>query len=297
MKIVRPVVVTETVLTSSNVAETEAAWSAVTAYSIGNAVRRTIDGIHIRFVALTANTNKVPEDNPADWQNEGATNRYEMFDSSVQSQTENADSIAVQLAIPGRIDTLALLNVEGLTAQVTLTDAVDGVIYDEEYSLVSTLGINDWAAYFREPIVRKDELILTDLPPYANPTLNVTIEDLGATAKCGVLLPGYSREIGETLIGPQLGIVDYSIKQTDDFGEITVVERPYSDTAEFQVLVENTFVDALKKLLTDLRATPILYLGSPDYTSMAVYGFFREFNIEVAYPTHSLTTISLEGLT
>lgn len=297
MKLVRPVTVTDAVLTTSSITESETLWSSVTAYTTGNAVYRVIDNVHRRFVALQNSTNKVPEDEPTYWEDQGATNRWAMFDKSVQSQSTDSNSIAVELSITGRIDTVALLNVSAASATITLTDAVEGVIYDETYSLTSTVGINNWAAYFREPIERLNKLIVSDLPPYANPTLDVSLDATGVTVSCGVLIAGRSRQIGETLMGPRLGITDFSVKQADEFGDYIVVERAFADTAEFQVLTENNFVDAAHALLASWRATPILYVGSGDYASMAVYGFFRDFNIEVAYPTHSLISISLEGLT
>lgn len=297
-RLVRPVVVTDAVLTSSTVTEAEALWDEGTTYASGAAVYRVIANVHQRFVSLqNDNTGKVPEEEDTWWEDTGPTNRWKMFDGSVQSQTEDADEITTVLDIPGRIDTVALLNIDGRSARILVEDAVEGVIYDKEYSLVSSEGINNWAAYFRQPIERRRSLIVSDIPPYANPTLTVTVDEEGGTVKWGVLLPGYSRVIGSTAAGASLGIVDYSVKERNAFGDLTVVERAYSDTAEFRVFMRNADVDAVKTLLTTYRATPILYVGSNAFTSTAVYGFYRTFDIEIAYPNHSLTTISVESLT
>lgn len=297
-RVVRPIVVTEAVLTSSSVTESEALWEAGTTYVTGNAVYRVINNVHNRFVSLqNGNTGKVPEEEDTWWEDTGPTNRWKMFDGSVQSQTSDSDEIEVELDITGRIDTVALLNVEARTARIIVEGSDEEVIYDEEYSLISTEGINNWAAYFRQPIERSDRLIVTDIWPYAGTTLTVRLEAEGETVKCGALVPGYSRIIGSTSAGARLGIIDYSIKEKNAFGDLRVLERAYSDTGEFRVLIRNTDLGAVKRLLTTYRATPVLYIGSNTLSATAVYGFYRSFDIEIAYPNHSLTTISLESVT
>ena len=298
MRLVRPFAITPESLIATNVDEPQTLWSSATAYVTNNVVYRVIDGLHQGFKARRNNTNKPPETSLEDWDATGPTAPYRMFDQAVQSQTERADDITVSVAVTGRVDTVALLNIRGQTVTVTVEDDDVGVVYDETYSLTTTAGINNWAAYFREPIERADELILQDLPPgYSSPTVTVTIANPGAVAKCGAMVVGRGRTIGLTRYSPRLGLIDYSLKKTNDFGEYTVVERPFSDTADFQILIENAQVDPVKRLLAGYRATPILYIGSPHYAATAVYGFVREFNIEIAYPTRSLCSLSLEGLT
>lgn len=117
------------------------------------------------------------------------------------------------------------------------------------------------------------------------------------TVSCGAVIVGLSREIGGTAFGASLGITDFSIKQADDFGNLTVVERAYSKTGDFTVFVANTFVDTLQDLLARLRATPALYIGSDSFASSAIYGFFKEFSVAIPYPDFSVCTIQIEGLT
>lgn len=117
------------------------------------------------------------------------------------------------------------------------------------------------------------------------------------TVSLGALVVGQSRSIGGTQYGAALSITDFSIKQADDFGNLTVVERAYSKTGDFTVFVPNTFVNTLDDLLTKYRATPILYIGSDAFSSSAIYGFYKEFSIVIQYMDTSVTTIQIEGLT
>jgi len=300
MKIVRPIAVTDAVLAASNVPETEhAAWAGGTTYAAGARVLRISTDIHRVYESVVSSNvgNDPLADDGSKWLLIGADNTWSMFDGVVQSQTTHADSVEVTLDVPGRIDTVALLNVSATSAQVTVTDAIEGVVYDETRALVSPSGITDWYAYFFEPIERLTDIVFEGLPPYANPTVDVVLEGAGETVACGALIAGLSKDLGGTQYGASLGIIDYSVKTKNDFGEYSIVERAFSRKASFAVFVENTLVDQVMRLLSDYRATPILYLGSTRFAASAVYGFYRDFSAVISFPDVSVLSIELEGLT
>ncbi len=51
--------------------------------------------------------------------------------------------------------------------------------------------------------------------------------------------------------------------------------------------------------LADLRATPCVWVGSdkPELDPLVVFGFYKDFQVEVAYHTVSFCTLEIEGLT
>jgi hypothetical protein len=299
MKLIRPLTVDTSTLVSSNVTESEAAWAVGTNYASGATVYKAISGIHQKFTSLVnSNLGNDPEtDDGTHWQADGPTNRWRMFDDGVQSQTTNADSIDVAMDLAGRLDSVCLFNISATSARITLTDPTDGLVYDETFNLVSNSGITDWYAYFFEPIVRVTDLVTTNLPPYAAAELEIVLSEVGETVKCGELVAGLSKDIGVTSLGAQLGITDYSVKQADDFGNFTVVERAFSKNAEFDVLVENGKVDYLQSLLASYRATPIVYIGEDAYTSTAVFGYYKSFTTQISYPDYAICSLQVEGLT
>jgi hypothetical protein len=220
-----------------------------------------------------------------------------MFDGSLTSQTTNPGAIDLTLAVPGRIDSVALMNISTAQVEVTLTDAVDGAVYHKTYSMISDSGILDWYAYFFEPIERLSDLVVTDLPPYYAPSLRVTMTDSGATPACGACVIGLSKEIGNVQYGAQVGIQDYSVKQVDAFGNYTVLQRAFSKRANFTVWSPSAQTDRIASLLASYRATPIVYVGTESFGATAVYGFYKDFNIEIAYQDYSICTLEVEGLT
>jgi hypothetical protein len=228
MKIVDPIVVTDAVLTASNVPETPpTAYAGGTTYAENDTASVITGLVAAVYRSLSdGNTGHTPASSPTWWELVGSTyklydvahtyaaddividavghhayqslggsnlgnalsddtkwldlgpdNRWKMFDQSVQSQTTAEHEIHVTLAIPGRADTVSLQNVDAASARVILTDATDGVVYDQWLSLVSPSGITDWYAWFFTPIERVSTKTFTGLPPYANATLEVILSD------------------------------------------------------------------------------------------------------------------------
>ena len=114
---------------------------------------------------------------------------------------------------------------------------------------------------------------------------------------CGACIIGLATNLGLTQYGAQVGIQDYSVKQRDDFGNYTVLERAFSKRGTFQVYVPAGMVDQTQTLLSSYRATPIVYIGSELYTSTMIYGFYKEFTQEIQYKNYTLCTLDIEGLT
>ena len=301
MKVIRPFIVNDAALISSNVAETDyAAYNAGTTYALGTRVIYVAAGIHWVIESLqNGNVGHTPTGLTTDtwWLKVSSTNRWKMFDQSVQSQTSNADAITVSLLANDRINAVAMLNINASTARIKMTDAVDGIVYDQTYSLISDSAITDWYAYFFEPIVRLTDLTVTNLPPYSNSTIDITLGSAGETVYCGGLIMGLQRDIGATQYGLSTGITDYSVKQQDAFGNYSILERSFRKRADVTLFVENTFIDQLQIFLSSLRAIPSVYIGTDQYTNTIIYGFYKDFNINVAYLNHSVCTLELEGLT
>lgn len=59
------------------------------------------------------------------WLNQGATNRWKMFDESVTSQTSVADRISLLFQASGRVDSVAILNISAATAKFAMLDAAN----------------------------------------------------------------------------------------------------------------------------------------------------------------------------
>lgn len=283
----------------SNVPENDyPAYSATTTYALNATVMVISDTQHKVYQSLIANNVGNPVTDATKWLDIGNTNRWKMHDGSVQSQTVNPAAIHHQYKVEGLCDTVVLLNVNAASVQVRMFDAVDGIVYDNNISLSSIAGVDNWYDYFFSPItVLSTDAIISGLPPYANSIIEIIVSSPISDAAVGALLLGQSIDIGQTQYGAKVGITDYSVKTQDSFGNYSITKRPYRKIGDFQVMVDNNFIDRLQIMLAQYRAQPVLYIGTESYGSNIIYGFYRDFDITVSYPTSSLCSINIEGLT
>lgn len=300
MKLIRPTTITDALFISSTVAEPaagETAWVSGTTYAVGDLrIRTQTHRIYKRLVAGAGTT--PPESDPANWEDFAPTNRWAMFDAEINTQTSGTSPLTVTIA-PGICNALALFELVGTTATITMTDGVAGpTVYSKTVSL-ETSSVADWYQYFFEPFSQRGTLVLTDLPPYASGRITVSITGTG-TQKVGALVVGTLYSLGGTQYGATAGIRDYSKKETDPAtGVVTLVPGKYSKRLRAKLILEAGAVDVVQNLLTSLRAVPVVWIGddSGTYQATTVLGFYRDFELDIAYPGASYYSLDIEGLT
>lgn len=297
MKYIKPTIIDGDMLISSTRAEDDyPAWSGATTYGLGSRVISAATHRIYESVQGT-NTNHDPTtDTGVWWVDVGPTNRWAMFDSAIGTVTSSATPLAVEIE-PGIIDSLALFDLAGTSVRVQMHDGVTP-IYDTTYALPDTVLLENWYAYFFEEIIPTTMLIVTDLPPYGEATLTVTINAVEA-AECGTLVVGKLTRIGTTLAMPTIGIIDYSRKETSEFGVTTVVERSYAKRIEARFYLDTRNVDFISRRLAEVRATPVVWIADDErrIEAMAAFGYYKDWGIDIAYPTFSTASITIEGMT
>lgn len=304
MKVVRPVVLADTgpapYLVSSSVAEPSgddpAVWAVGTTYALGDQAYRA--GTHRIYESLQAgNLGNTPESSPTWWTELQGTNKWAMFDQSLNSATSGATPLLVTFD-PGITDALVLLGLVGNTATVTMTDGAGGpTVYSRTVPL-QVAKVADWYAYYFEPFRQIPVIALTDLPPYLNARVTLQI-DADATAACGACIPGRTFNIGGTKYGVQAGIRDYSRKTVnEDTGAVTLERRRFAKTLRATVRLDSALFSEVHAQLEDLRATPVVWVGddTADIDPLTVFGFYRDFQLVVDYPTAGLYFLEIEGL-
>lgn len=296
MKVVKPIVITDAVLLSTTATETYAEYDPLATYALGDRV--TLAATKKIYECIQApSTGKVPDANPLWWMAYGPTNQSAMFDDSISTQTVQAGPLTVTLK-PGYVNSLALLNLVGTTLQVDILNGAAGPnVYSKTISLDGTT-LADWYQYFFEPSVQLGDVVLTDLPPYGDAHITIAITGAGAVA-CGQCSLGTFYTLGDTEHGATAGIADYSRKDTTTAGATTLVKGKYSKRMSARLQLPTGQINKVQRVLADLRATPCAWVGGDDITTYAplvVWGFYRDFSIDVAYPTLSYCNLEIEGL-
>lgn len=296
--ILNPITFTSSMLTNSTVPENDyTAWNSGTAYIVGDKV--ILVSTHKIYECLIAHTNASPDVNStgtgAKWLVVGATNRHKMFDEKFGTQTTATSSITVVITPNLSIDSISLLNLTGNS--VTISSTVGGTtIYSRTIALQTDIGVYDWKTYFLAPIVAEDDVVVTDLLPYTSQVITVTITGVG-TVGIGSLIMGAFVEIGSLEAGAEVSIDDYSKFETDAFGDITVTVRAYRKRFSGRVIVNTSFVDQLSSLLASIRSVPVVWVGNGTvFSSLIVWGFYKDFKITIDSHLVSYCTLTIEGL-
>jgi hypothetical protein len=272
----------------------------------GTAINTTNTGSGTFTCYDTPNIGNDPTTSPTWWLDCGSTNAWRPFDSLVQTQLTADVSANFVVNVPQRIDTVALLNLTPGTTQVFVSAVylADGsTVYNETVTLYTDeTPVTDWYEYYFTDFRQRQDIILNDLPPYLNVNVSVTLQgSAGSTVGVGAVIYGKSKDISSAKAGVEQGakvsITDYSVKTTDEFGNYTITPRSFAKRANWDVWIDNSDLDFVYNFLSSIRTTPILFVGSGKYASMSIYGFYKSWEVAVAYPDVSVCTMEIDGLT
>jgi hypothetical protein len=298
MKVIKPVTVTDAMILASNAVEAFAAWSSATTYSINQKVDY---GSNYYNSLVNSNLNNIPDVvGSTFWALIGPDNKHAMFDGQVSTESTKATSPLTVTVACGIVNSVGLIGLTGSSVTISVTDAgASPPVYSRTVALDGTI-ITDWYMYFFEPFVQLGEVVLTDLPPYLNGRITMTLSGGGAVS-IGELIVGTVYSLGDDSLdqGATVGIIDYSRKDTDvDTGVTTFTRRAFSKRMSGQFLIDNADMNGIQRILADIRAVPSVFIGSEEttYAPLVVYGFYRDFSIDIAYPTKSWCRVEVEGL-
>lgn len=300
MRVIPPVTVTDSILTSSTIAEPSAGEVVWTAYTSTIGDQRIVLATHRVYESVAATT-----DDPVTgasktvptWVDVAPTNKYAMFDTVVGTQSTATAPLEIVLTPAQIINTIAGFNIDGAsTVQVVVDSIAEGEVYNTTIEMLDNTAVVDFYEYFFSPIINVTEFLLTDLPAYSDQTITVTI-DGDADIDAGVLVIGRQTIIGTALYGTNWQSLDYSRKERDEFGNFIIVSRSTADRFEYDVAIEKRLFGYTKKLLKDLSTTPCVWAGTDDTgDGTVVYGYYVDTSINLSSPSILDATITVEGL-
>lgn len=296
IKIIKPIQITPDKILSSTATEGYGEWSSATTYALDDVV---VYSNRIYKSLLANNVNKQPNTNPTSWLDIAPSNKTAMFDNQVNTQTIGTTSLVVTFQPGVNFNSLAVLNLKGNTITCEVKDSPTGsIVYSETVSLDGSV-IADWYSYFFDDFDIRTEVIFNNIPPYSSGVVTLTVTaGTGAEVAIGTCAVGTMIEIGGTQYGLGYGIRDYSIKETDAFGNTKFVERAYSKRMSPNIFVDNSRLNYVTKTLEKIRSTPTVFIASDDtrFEGTIMLGFLKDWNVEIAYPSHSMISAEIEGL-
>ena len=286
-----------TELVSTNAVDTTAEFVAGTLYDLGAEVK--VSAENNLYKCLTKDTTEVPTGNKTteNWLFLGKTNPYKMFDEKYKSRTVKESGnlvVTIKMKEDGGFskvsDGIALLNVSA--SKIRIVGVREGeTICDEEFDM----GVLDLFSPCKilncnfGQIVYKKNLILTPLKDkdglivYGCRITEYTITfepiDDETPAACGVCILGKMQYFGKTLMNPKKSLVNYDVKDTNEYGDTAVVSRGFSNNYNFSFVGKNDIMQVADETLTELRSTPLIYVVTDEQILASVFSGYGMISI------------------
>lgn len=293
-------IITGSGLVYTTLTESNPEWSSATTYAIG---AKVVYGVYGTYESLqNGNLNHTPPiTSPytdAYWVRTGPTNKMAMFDEQISSVSSSASDIIFAVT-SSSVDTVSLLNIVADKTSISVTDlSLYTTVYNNSQQLSGGESL-DWFSYFfyDEDTQRTSSLYL-DIPKVSNGLITIKVTSAG-TNSIGTFIAGQLKLLGTTQYGVNSGIIDYSRKDVDEFGNINFVKRNFSKRMNATVSLTNANLNKVQRILYQFRATPVLWIASTDIQleePLIIYGFYKDFSTEISYPSHSICNLQIEGL-
>jgi len=302
VKLLKPIPYDEAaMLVSTTAVETVPTWASGTSYSVDDEALQD-DAIWVNLIAGSGkdpsiwNTDNQKDAADQHWRYKQPDNRSAMFVGGTTTSTEAATPLTVVFEPGSYANAVLVKGLFGATVSLVVEDtATSTVVYDSgAVSLDETL-ITNWYEYFFEDTVIKDYIVFEGIPPYSTSRMTLTISAGSGNVSCAVCSFGNLYDIGEAKYGASVGIMDFSKKVTDDFGNTRIESGKFADTMEATLTMDRGMFSKVKRLLSDLRATPCGWILS-ESDSAVFYGWATDFSLSIEYPTYIECRLEVEGL-
>lgn len=303
MRVVKPITVTDSILTSSTIPEPDASKSEVT-WTAGTRLlgEQFISIVTHRVYEVVADpsTTDDPVDgvnaNPPTWVNVKPTNKWAMFDGVNSTQSEDTTQLVVTIEAAQITNSLAGINIDGASSiNVTMDDPTAGEVFNEDISMIDNSEVAGWWEYFFSPIINITDFIILNLPLYPESTITVTVD--GATISFGTLVIGNQLVLGISNFGTSVQLLDFSRKETDTFGNTVVTPGRTSKLVNYDFTVQRTKVGYVFNQLSELTGIPSVWVGTDETDDATlVYGYYRDFQNNISSWVVTDATLTIEGL-
>ena len=286
-----------TELVSTNAVDNTDEFVAGTLYDLGAEVK--VSAENNLYKCLTKDTTEIPTGNKTteNWLFLGKTNPHKMFDEKYKSRTIKESGnlvVTIKMKPDGGFsktsDGIALLNVSA--SKIRIVGVREGeTICDEEFDMgvldlfspCMILNCNFGQIVYKKnliltPLKDKDGLIVYGCRITEYTITFVPIDD-ETPAACGVCILGKMQYFGKTLMNPKKSLVNYDVKDTNEYGDTAVVSRGFSNNYNFSFVGKNDIMQVADETLTELRSTPLIYVVTDEQILASVFSGYGMISI------------------
>lgn len=252
-----------------------------------------VDEFIYECVAPAGSTGDNPlADDGSNWLRAGVKNRFRPFDKQLSPQLSGNAKIRYKLDFVNNLDPAGLYTV--IFANVRSTNKVQvATRLISDGSVISNREIDTSGGDHKHYAVFEN--VYMDETMYLQIAVNSFGSDL---VRCGEIIIGMPVELGEVSPGTETSILDFSTKDTDIFGNVSIVERAFVDTTKFRFTFLTSETRRIKYQLAQIRASPACFYISEgqEEKGVLVFGFYQDFRM-VVNSVSSEGVIEVQGLT
>lgn len=279
------------------------AWSASESYAKDDKVR--VD-MYLYSSLQDSNSGHEPPSSlsglDAYWRRLGPTNRGAMFDEHLYTQTvapEGTTQFSVSVPWSRGTSAFAILNISETSVIHAVVKSLDGtILWDNTYDLLE--GVDNWWDYYAGFWDYRSEFVEESSTPLISGTLTVTFT--GGNPSIGHMIVGSTWEPGATLYDVTAEIKDYSVYNTDEFGNLTVIQRNFVKIFSGTLYLHPARADATFRKFIQSRAKLCLWIGDNRTTNeggheaLNCLGYFKSAPLVFSGPNECRYNLKIEGI-
>ena len=225
----------------------------------------------------------------------GAINENAMIDSFINTQTTKKDGAPLIFKIDTqrkRINCLSFFNIDA----DTLTIKKDGKqIYQDK--LLKKSSVSWWEFFFENGKEFKKDTIVN--VPMLFGEFEVTLTPNKFGANLGHLSIGQKVFIGYTELGCEFGAIDYSKKQKNEYGDISILKGRAAKYLNTAVVVDTKQIDSKDQVLMGILGELTTFIGDEKdrgIKSLILFGFIKDYSFKVTGEEKSSLNLNVEGI-
>lgn len=283
---------------------TEAEYNAGTTYALNDVIYYK----NRRYRSLVAgNVGNTPDATTSveEWLDIGPSNPYAAFDEKVSTISQSSkpnDPRRYMVLFVKRptgidpIDSVGCVELEFVNRVRCGISSLTNNLYTTVIGSASKdIGGDEETAYFTANSAVTGRMVVTLLFEFND----FNLPDAFTGPSVGEIVVGANFKVGTTNYGLSFGITDYSKKETDEFGNVSLLKRANKKTVSATVDCLKSNVNNTTRRIRSLLAVPTLWSFSDDSgfdTVVNTYGIISEFQSQINYPTFVTCSVQIEEI-
>ena len=285
--------------------DTRPLWNSTATYKAGDQVYMA--NVHRVYESLKdANVGKLPSDitnqfnaagAPTWWNDLGPTNKFAMFDGLVSTASEMASPAVITLK-PGQFNGFAMIGIDADTYSAQVLDAPGGnVVYNEPETALEGSQPTDYYEYFFGRFKPLTRLVRTNIDPYSNAVLKITLTKANGPVKVGMLAVGDMQPSGIPMRGASIEPQDFSVIKQDGFQRTKIIKRANATGMSITTKMDEADAGSVLESIKGVLGVPVVVVGSEaaKYEWMTVFGLVSARMSPDDYPFVTLN-MTVKGL-